>query len=107
MVKVSLVNILIADHRRLQGLFERCLDAHTRADQEVMVDKIIDNLEEEKKLFPMLQNSDFDLFDIGREMLEHKNELERHVHDAVRRLHEEIAAGPCATTEKGRCAIAA
>ncbi len=173
MVKVSLVNILIADHRRLEGMFERCLDAHTRADQEVLVDKIIDNLavhtlieeehvfpllkqlnkddaleayeehhaikvlvdelinckcdqdtvkakvkvlgeimehhhqEEEKKLFPMLQNSDFDLFDIGREMLEHKNELERHVHDAVRKLHEEISAGPCATTEKGKCAMAA
>ncbi len=172
MVKVSLVNILIADHRRLEGLFERCLEAHTRCDQDAMVDKIIKSLavhtlieeehvfpllkelnkedaleayeehhaikllvdelinckcdhdtvrakvkvlsevmehhheEEEKKLFPMLQESDFDLFDIGREMLEHKNELERNVHEAVRKLHEEIAAGPCATTEKGKCKVA-
>lgn len=172
MVKVSLVNILIADHRRLEGMFERCLEARTRCDQDAMVDKIIKSLavhtlieeehvfpllkelnkddaleayeehhaikllvdelnnckcdhdtvhakvkvlsevmehhheEEEKKLFPMLQESDFDLFDIGREMLEHKNELERNVHEAVRKLHEEIAAGPCATTEKGKCKVA-
>ncbi len=170
MVKVSLVNILIADHRRLEGMFERCLEARTRCDQDAMVDKIIKNLavhtlieeehvfpllkelnkddaleayeehhaikvlvdelinckcdsdtvkakvkvlgeimehhhgEEEKKLFPMLQRSVYDLFDIGREMLQHKNKLDRNVLDAVRKLHEEIAAGPCATTEKGKCA---
>lgn len=174
MVKVSLVNILIADHRRLEGMFERCLDSHTRHDQEEMVDKIIKTLavhtmieeehvfpllkelnkedaleayeehhaikvlvdelmnckcdhdttrakvkvlgeimehhheEEEKKLFPMLLESEFDLFDIGREMLEHKGELERHVHIAISALHEEIQAGPCATTNKSKkCAFAA